>query len=339
MPGSRDIAGRSGANDSRAEPAAIPNPAPATAAHDAPPWLFAPLARIERALEAALARAHATPALRAAMEYATLGPGKRLRPILAWHCCEALGTPGERSLPAGVAIELVHCFSLVHDDLPALDNDDLRRGKPTLHKHAGEAMAILAGDALLTRAFDLLASDAWAALDADAPPASDPLRVALLARLARATGAMIAGQVADTLHDYPADLATPDQRLRFVHRSKTGAMIAASCSMGAACATAHATHDPAHTRAIDTYGDALGLLFQAVDDLVDVTQSSDHAGKRTGKDAAAGKLTFPALYGVDRTRELVARLRDDACDAATPLSPQAQYRLRSIATHMAERTR
>lgn len=286
--------------------------------------IFAPLSTIEPALAGALEATEATPALREAMRYAVLSGGKRLRPTLAWHCCAALGGRGEASLVAGVAVELVHCFSLVHDDLPALDNDDLRRGRPTLHRHAGEAMAILAGDALLNLAFEHVL---MATID-------DATRVGLLRTLARATSRMIVGQVADTVYDYPAELHSSLERLRFVHQAKTGALIEASCVMGAMCGL----RDPARQDIVRRFGAALGLMFQAVDDLIDVTQTVEHTGKRTGKDAEAGKLTYPGVLGVDETRATIAALADDARACARELGSQGAM-LEAVVLMMAGRTR
>ncbi len=313
---------------------------------DAHPAIFAPLQMIEADLEGALRSSLDDGGLRRAMMYSSLGAGKRLRPVLAWHCCEATSggrLTGEASLPAGVAVELVHCFSLVHDDLPALDNDDLRRGKPTLHKHAGEAMAILAGDALLTLAFELLS-------DTDSLRVSPTVQVALLRELARATTHMIQGQVWDTI---PGDLRPPtaftDDMLRDpaqhadaqrvlhqIHSGKTGALIGASCRMGAMIGLG--STDEAALRPITTYAEALGVLFQAVDDLLDVTQTAEHTGKRTNKDAEAGKLTYPALYGVEGTRKRIADLREQARAAIEPLGTRAQT-LHHITDFLATRTK
>src|SRR5262245_8870950 len=198
-----------------------------------------------------------------AIRYAVLGGGKRLRPGLVLLCCQAGGGTRQQALPAAGAIELIHTFSLVHDDLPAMDDDDLRRGRPTLHVHAGEAMAILAGDAMVTLAFEFIAhSD----LDADC-------RIKLTGELARATPCMINGQVLDTLGGFTEGLSEQD-RLGMIHHNKTGALIRAACRMGAICAKA----PTATLNAITHYGEAMGLMFQIVDDLLDVTQSTEHIG-------------------------------------------------------------
>jgi geranylgeranyl pyrophosphate synthase len=289
---------------------------------------------IEKSLDAWLGpRPDLPPALLEAMRYATLGAGKRLRPALAWHASVAAGGRGEDALAAGCAIELVHAFSLVHDDLPALDNDDLRRGRPTLHRYAGEAMAILAGDQLLIEAFARIAEE---------PGLSDTARATLLRELASASSRMVYGQVYDTLAGLP-DALDARGRLVLVHRNKTGALIGAACRMGALSArpasAAHGDSVPALALgAITRYADAIGLMFQVVDDLIDATQTSEHAGKRTGKDAEQGKLTYPGVLGVEGTRAEVRRLHAESVDALAGLGSKADG-LRTLANLMAERTR
>ncbi|MBU6414504.1 MAG: polyprenyl synthetase family protein [Planctomycetes bacterium] len=269
---------------------------------------FAPLPHIDAALRDAIDRAPLPVNLREAAAYAALGPGKRLRPILAWHVCEAFGTPGEASVPAGIASEFIHAFSLVHDDLPALDNDDLRRGRPTTHKQFGEAMGILTGDLLLTLAFDVITSQV-----------SDRATAGLLcAELAQGTRDMISGQVLDTLGGFDA-ASPPSDRVRHVHTLKTGALIRAACRMGAIL-----SGDPARATTITPYADSIGLMFQIVDDLIDVEQSAEHTGKATGKDAAAGKLTYPEVFGIERSRQI-----------ATDLGKYATEHLQQVGTNTA----
>ena len=211
-----------------------------------------------------------------AILYSLFGGGKRVRPVLCLRSCEAVGGRIDVALPAAAAIELIHTFSLVHDDLPAMDDDDIRRGRSTLHKHANEAMAILAGDAMTTLAFEVLA---WDLADgADARWMSHELAIA--------TNAMIAGQVYDTMGGQPEDLE-PIEQLRLTHRNKTGALLSASVRMGAIAGDA----EQKQIDALTAYADAIGLMFQAVDDLLDVTQSAEKMGKATGKDASQGKLT------------------------------------------------
>ncbi|MBY0311298.1 MAG: polyprenyl synthetase family protein [Phycisphaerales bacterium] len=297
-----------------------------------PDNITAPLPRIEAFLKEAIATLPLPPALIAAMDYSAMGPGKRARPLLAWHSFMAVcpsGTDPAACLPAAAAVELVHAFSLVHDDLPGLDNDDTRRGRPTLHKHTSEAMAILAGDALLTSAFHLLAERV----------PSLTLQSRLMHELAVGTNGMIAGQVFDTLGGMPADLS-PQRRLELIHRNKTGMLIRAACRMGAMSAL---EGHPGASRldplgCVTHYAEAIGLMFQVVDDLLDVTQTSDHLGKKSNKDADAGKLTYPGVMGVDQTREEVRRLYQLSLDALEPLGEPAEP-LRQLSTYMAVRTK
>jgi len=294
---------------------------------------FSVLPRIERALRSYVVGLDVGDKLRDAIAYSLLWGGKRLRPVLAWHACEAAGGEAEDALPACVALELVHCFSLVHDDLPAMDDDDLRRGIPTLHKHAGEAMAILAGDAMMTLAFEPLTTNSVSAklgLRHD-------LSVRLVRDLVHATTGMISGQVYDTIPG-TAPGGTALERVRAIHKHKTGALIRASCTMGGACAHLSGGGSEEAVAALGRFGDAVGLMFQIVDDLIDVTQSAAHTGKRTGKDAIAGKLTYPAVLGVDGSRSRVRSLLDRGMAALEPLGTEADG-LRQIARTLAERTR
>lgn len=288
--------------------------------------VFAPIPAIEKLLDRSTRARGTPPALAGAVRYALVGGGKRLRPLLAWHCSRAAGGTGRDAAPALVAVEYIHAFSLVHDDLPAIDNDDLRRGRPTLHIHAGEAMAVLAGDAMLNQAFVVLAR-------APRPPA---LVTLLLEELAGATSAMIAGQVYDTLGGLPASLS-PVHRLRLIHRNKTGALLRAACRMGALCAIGPKPRDP-RLAAITRYADAVGLMFQIVDDLIDVQQSVEHTGKRTHKDSGKGKLTYPGVLGVEASQREVERLHKRALAAVRKLGPRAEP-LRVLAGLLATRTR
>lgn len=266
--------------------------------------------------------------LRRAISYALLGGGKRLRPTLAWRCAEAVGARGDASLPGGIAVELVHAFSLVHDDLPALDNDEMRRGRPTLHRHAGEAMAILAGDAMLALAYEAL----WRS-----GAGCDPgLRLTLVGELGEGTRAMIAGQVYDTLGGMPEGI-DDRRRLELIHRNKTGALIRAACRMGAMLG-AGSGDDSDQLRAITRFADNLGLIFQIVDDLLDVTGSPETVGKATGKDAGAGKLTYPMVLGVEGSRREIRRLEADAEAALAPLG-RAAGPLVELSRTMAQRDR
>ncbi len=266
----------------------------------APEALRSPLAAIDANLGAYIDSLGLTPSLDDAVRYALLGGGKRVRPVLAWWSGVAVGGAGEATLPAGCAIELVHAFSLVHDDLPAMDDDDLRRGQPTLHVRSGEAMAILAGDAMLALAFGALRRAPGGALGA----LTDELLVG--------TNAMICGQIYDTLGGLDASLSDA-AKLEAIHRSKTGALIRAACRMGGMLGGGD---DDAIGR-LTSYGEAIGLMFQIVDDLLDVEACHTRTGKRTGKDADAGKLTYPGVMGVDGARGEVARLGQEARAALT----------------------
>ncbi|MFG0275891.1 MAG: polyprenyl synthetase family protein [Phycisphaerales bacterium] len=279
-------------------------------------------ARAEAYLRTHVRNLDAPDNLRDAIEYALFGGGKLLRPALCLLACEACAGDADAALPAAGAVELVHAFSLVHDDLPAMDDDDLRRGRPTLHVRSGEALAILAGDAMLAFAFGLLARES--------PPGAPAQE--LLSELASASGSMIAGQVYDTVGGLPK--ADPEAAVRMIHARKTGALIRAACRMGARCAAP----DAEAFEAVSTYGDRVGLMFQIVDDLVDVEQTAEHAGKRTGKDAGAGKRTYPEAIGVDASREAVVRLCNEAIDALTPLGERAGL-LGAAARLLARRTR
>ena len=262
--------------------------------------------------------------LRDAIGYAALGPGKRMRPILVMDSCRAVGGTVEQALPPAAAIELIHCFSLVHDDLPAMDDDDLRRGRPTLHVHTNEAMAILAGDAMMGLAFELIAERV--------SPAELAGRV--IGELATATNDMIAGQVYDTLPDFD-ETVEPMKRLRTIHRHKTAALIRASCRMGALVGGA----DERQIESLSRYGEAIGLMFQVVDDVLDVTQTTEQLGKTAGKDAQQDKLTYPGLIGLDASRAEVQRLRTEAIDALAPLNDGSARPLVDLCEYLAVRTR
>ncbi|MFN9126738.1 MAG: polyprenyl synthetase family protein [bacterium] len=275
---------------------------------------------VERALGAFLAEQAIPENLRAACLHAVLAGGKRLRPILVLESAMAAGGTVTGAMPAAIAIEFVHAFSLVHDDLPALDNDTMRRGKPTCHVAFGEAMAILAGDCLLALAPVAAARAAHNASEIQRELMSGTVR-------------MIAGQVYDTLQGFPSGLGD-GQKLELVHHNKTGALLEASCRMGALAAGA----DAATIARLTAYGRATGLMFQIVDDLIDATQTAEHAGKATGKDAEAGKLTYPVVHGIDGSRREIARLRSEASEAIAPLGAKAD-RLAQLLEFLASRTK
>ena len=236
--------------------------------------------------------------LRDAMAYSLLAGGKRLRPILVLLSCEACGGDAEDAMPAACAVEMVHTYSLIHDDLPAMDDDDTRRGRPSNHVAFGDALAILAGDALLTLAFGVLAEDIHPAETA----------IACCQELARASGSigMVAGQVAD-LEAENSGVLTVEQ-LEAIHRRKTGCLIRASLRMGARVAGA----DSNSLKAVDSFGKHVGLAFQIADDLLDVTGDARKMGKETRKDADHGKLTYPAIVGERQSREMARKLIDEA---------------------------
>lgn len=279
--------------------------------------------RIDASLRSMVASCELPASLSDAILYALFGGGKRVRPVLCLRSCEAVGGKIEAALPAAAAIELIHTFSLVHDDLPAMDDDDIRRGRPTLHKHTNEAMAILAGDAMTALAFEVIAWDL--ADEADARWVSH--------ELATATKAMIAGQVYDTMGGQPEDLE-PIEQLRLTHRNKTGALLTASVRIGAI--TGDAVQE--QIDALSTYADAIGLMFQAVDDLLDVTQSAEKMGKATGKDAGQGKLTYPGLLGVEGTRAEIDKLLKQSLDSLKDFDAKADP-LREMAQTLATRER
>ena len=257
-----------------------------------------------------------------AIEYSLMAGGKRLRPALVLETARACGAPADdrSALAAAGAIELIHTFSLVHDDLPAMDDDDLRRGRPTNHKVFGEAMAILAGDAMVTMAFEVIATDA------------DPrVAPALVRELASATGpsGMIGGQVLDIDGEHKS--LSLDE-LRHLHRMKTGALLTCACRTGAIAAGADATR----LQAVTAYGRHLGLAFQIVDDLLDVTATAEQMGKATGKDAGKGKNTYPNLMGLDASRKEAAEQFKAALTAIEPLGP-AGGGLAALARFVVER--
>lgn len=275
-------------------------------------WQAAQLARVEQALDEWMP-AQAPAGLGEVMRYAVQGGGKRLRPLLALAACEAVEGAPQAALRAACAVELIHAYSLVHDDMPCMDNDVLRRGKPTVHVRFGQAQALLAGDALQALAFEILTPEPSAATSADMPAAMQAALCRLLARAAGADG-MAGGQAID-LASVGLPLTEPE--LRAMHRRKTGALLLASVRMGAACA-AHPL-PAAALQALDAYGQALGLAFQVVDDVLDVTADSALLGKTAGKDAAAGKPTYVSLLGLEAARQLAADLLAQAENALNAL--------------------
>ncbi|MCE7949855.1 MAG: (2E,6E)-farnesyl diphosphate synthase [Xanthomonadales bacterium PRO7] len=291
---------------------------------DPPAALIAFSARADEALARALPLEAQEPVpLHQAMRYAVLGGGKRLRPVLVYATGHALGASLDTLDAAACAVEIVHAYSLVHDDLPAMDDDELRRGRPTCHVAFGEAMAILAGDALQALAFEILAADT-------AHHAGT--RVEMLRTLAAACGShgMAGGQALDLA---AVGVALTADELDRMHEHKTGALIRASVRLGALAA---GCSDQSVLAALDRYGNAIGLAFQIRDDILDVEGDSDVIGKTAGKDAANAKPTYPAILGMDASRARLAQLTHDAINALASLGDRAQE-LAELASYVAER--
>ncbi|HEX8712130.1 MAG TPA: farnesyl diphosphate synthase [Terracidiphilus sp.] len=278
----------------------------------------------DRALEELIPSADTVPAsIHSAMRHSIFAGGKRLRPVLALQA----GVTIAGRLPAGIerlgaALEMLHTYSLIHDDLPALDNDDLRRGKPTCHVAFGEAIAILAGDALQTRAFEVLAK-------LDSPPAATVKIVGLVANAVGTVEGMIGGQVLDLESEH---LKPTPERVEAIHRAKTGALIRVSIVAGGVYAGA----DAADIARLDTFGRKAGLAFQIVDDVLDLTVDSEHLGKTAGKDQATEKATWPAVYGIEQSKRDAAQLIDEAFAALQPYGSRADG-LKSVARYLVDR--
>jgi geranylgeranyl diphosphate synthase, type II len=278
----------------------------------------------DRALEALIPTAETVPAsIHGAMRHSTFAGGKRLRPVLVMQAAVTIAG----RLPSGIAnlgaaIEMLHTYSLIHDDLPALDNDDLRRGKPTCHKVFGEAIAILAGDALQTRAFEVLAN-------LDAPPAAVVQIIGLVANAVGTVDGMIGGQVLDI--ESEGHKPTPEL-VESIHRAKTGALIRVSVVAGGVYAGATADD----VTRLDLFGRKAGLAFQIVDDVLDMTVDSAHLGKTAGKDLATEKATWPAVFGIEQSQRDAASLIEEAFAALAPYGSRADG-LKSVARFLVER--
>jgi geranylgeranyl diphosphate synthase, type II len=291
-------------------------------------WIESVRARVERVLLQRISGQIQTPLqLKEAMAYSLLGGGKRLRPILCVAFSEAVGQQSQQLNvleDAIFALESVHTYSLIHDDLPSMDNDDLRRGQPTSHKKFGEAMAILAGDALLTDAFSSLANGLHVN--------ESKVRLELVQLLASASGSfgMVGGQVLDIDENRPGNL----DYLKKLHRLKTGVLIEAACSMGVACANGSTEQKEIAKQ----YGSRLGLAFQIADDVLDVTSSSEVMGKPTKADAARGRHTFPAILGLNESIETAKQLIKEAIEFVKPLEPTGGP-LTSLADYVVSRNK
>ncbi len=290
---------------------------------DLPGYLRARQQEVDRALDRFLPKASAKPAtIHKAMRYSLFAGGKRLRPILCLAAAEACGGTIAKALPPACAVECIHTYSLIHDDLPAMDNDDFRRGRATCHKVFGDGIAILAGDALLTIAFEI-ATQTEVSIDYDLAE--------IIREIALAAGSrrLIAGQVADLEGE-----GKPHTRaqLRYIHENKTAALLTTSVRLGAMSADA----TPTQLSAVSDFGRSLGLAFQVIDDILDVTQTSEKLGKSAGKDVAAQKATYPAVIGLEKSRVEAARLTKLAHDALAPLGEKAET-LHALANHLLAR--
>ena len=278
---------------------------------------------VEKALDGFLPKATVKPTtIHKAMRYSLFAGGKRLRPILCMAAAEACGGEASNAIPASCAVECIHTYSLIHDDLPCMDNDDFRRGKPTSHKVFGEGVAVLAGDALLTIAFEILAH---------AEGSARYKMPALIKELSSASGShwLIGGQVAD-LEGEGEKINGP--QLKFIHQAKTAALLTASIRLGAMSANA----TEAKLENLTAFGQNLGLAFQVIDDILDVTQTSEKLGKSAGKDVASQKATYPAIFGLDKSRKEANRLTEAALAALEPFGAKAAI-LRSIADYLLQR--
>jgi geranylgeranyl diphosphate synthase type II len=265
--------------------------------------------------------------LHRAMRYSVFAGGKRVRPAMMLAACEAVGGKAEQALPAACAMEMIHTYSLIHDDLPAMDDDDFRRGRPTNHKVFGEAVAILAGDALLTEAFILLArQDLATGVELSA-------RLEALEEIARCAGSrgMVGGQVVDMESEGQADMDLPT--VQYIHTHKTGALIKASVRAGALLGGGTAEQ----VAALTLYGEAIGLAFQIADDILDIVGTTEEIGKDAGSDQARGKATYPAVVGLAEAGRRAAELKAMAIGALDPFGPEAEP-LRAIARYVVERT-
>jgi geranylgeranyl diphosphate synthase type II len=279
--------------------------------------------KIERALDRHLPKESTKPAtIHKAMRYSLFAGGKRLRPILCLAAAETCGGKIDNALPLACALECIHTYSLVHDDLPSMDNDDFRRGRLTCHKVFGDGIAVLAGDALLTIAFEVVSRS---------KPTSRYNMSTLLREVAVAAGSqkLIAGQVADLEAE---GKETTRAGLRYIHENKTAAILTTSVRLGAMSANAN----PKQLAAITRFGRALGLAFQVIDDILDVTQTSEKLGKSAGKDVAAKKATYPAVIGLDKSRAEAKRLTKQAHNALSIFGTKAEA-LHALANYLLER--
>ena len=286
-------------------------------------YLAARQKEVDRALDRFLPKENAKPAtIHKAMRYSLFAGGKRLRPILCLAAAETCGGESRTAMPLACAMECIHTYSLIHDDLPSMDNDDFRRGRATCHKVFGDGIAVLAGDALLTIAFEIAAT---------VQPTRRYNVKQFISEIAIAAGSrkLIAGQVADLEAE-----GQPIRRkeLRYIHENKTAAMLIASVRLGAMSADAK----PKELEAISAFGAALGLAFQVIDDILDVTQTSEKLGKSAGKDVAAQKATYPGVIGLEKSRQEAQRLTNEARAALDPFGAKANM-LHALANYLLDR--
>ena len=298
---------------------------PKSSPFDLGSWVQARSKEVDRALDRFLPRASTRPGtIHKAMRYSLFAGGKRMRPALVLAAAEACGGDPKQALPLACAVECIHTYSLIHDDLPAMDNDDFRRGKPTNHKVFGEGIAVLAGDALLTQAFEIAAqAQSW-------PRYSHK---DLVLEIAKASGSLqlIAGQVAD-LEGEGRKVSL--SQLQYIHERKTSALLCCSVRLGGMSANC----TPAQLQALTDFGYHVGLAFQVIDDILDVTQSTETLGKTAGKDVAAQKATYPRLVGLEKSKKIAASLTANAFAALKPFRGRA-VALEALAKYLLERDR
>jgi geranylgeranyl diphosphate synthase type II len=290
-------------------------------------YLKEKIALVDTALDSFLPKEEELPqSIHKAMRYSIFAGGKRVRPVLMLAACEAVGGIINIAMPAACAMELIHTYSLIHDDLPAMDDDDFRRGRPTNHKVFGDAIAILAGDGLLTEAFKLM-SDPRFAVGVDAG-----VKIAVIHEIATCAGTygMVGGQVVDMESEGKSDIDLPT--VQYIHTHKTGALIKASVVAGALLGGA----DEKQLAAIKRYGEAAGLAFQIADDILDIEGTTEEIGKDAGSDQARGKATYPAVMGLAAAKQEAQAMMDEAMLALEPLGGAAEP-LREIARYIVER--
>lgn len=294
---------------------------------DLKPYLREKIALVDAALEQYLPKEQERPqSIHQAMRYSVFAGGKRVRPVLMLAACEAVGGQIAVAMPAACAMEMIHTYSLIHDDLPAMDDDDFRRGRPTNHKVFGEAIAILAGDGLLTEAFKLLSDPRFTG-------STDPaITLAVIQEIARCAGTygMVGGQVVDMESEGKAEMDLPT--VQYIHTHKTGALIKASVVAGALLGGA----DQQQLAAIRRYGEASGLAFQIADDILDIEGTTEEIGKDAGSDEARGKATYPAVMGLAAAKQEAQAMMDEAMQALEMFGDAAEP-LRAIARYIVER--